>query len=127
MQRIISVVYHMFTIRDIRMDGCTAHLYTVLFIKPYRNPVYKCSGLRQGFMKWTLYYIHRLDNYYIEIFIRVSYCFYQNGGGMRYNISKYCFTLNCRNLILRVENVPSSSGGGGCRGGRQTKYKTGRL
>ena len=30
------------------------YLYAVRFIKPYRNPVYKCAGLRQGFMKWAL-------------------------------------------------------------------------
>ena len=29
-------------------------LCTVHFIKPYRDPVNKCTGLRQGFMKWAL-------------------------------------------------------------------------
>ena len=28
---------------------------TVRFIKPHRNPVYKCTGLRQGLMKWALF------------------------------------------------------------------------
>ena len=27
---------------------------TVRFIKPYRNPVHKCTGLRLGFMKWAV-------------------------------------------------------------------------
>ena len=32
------------------LDFCTAR-----FIKPNRNPVYKCTGLRQGFKKWAFY------------------------------------------------------------------------
>ena len=28
---------------------------TVRFIKPYLNPVYKCTGHRQDFMKWALH------------------------------------------------------------------------
>ena len=31
------------------------HSYTVRFIKPYLNPVYKCTGHRQDFMKWALH------------------------------------------------------------------------
>ena len=27
---------------------------TVSFIKPYQNPVYKCTGSRQGFIKWLI-------------------------------------------------------------------------
>ena len=31
--------------------GTNIQIYTVRFIKPYRNPVNKCTELRQGFMK----------------------------------------------------------------------------
>ena len=31
------------------------YVHTVRFIKPYRYPVYKCTGSRQGFMKWAIY------------------------------------------------------------------------
>ena len=27
---------------------------TVRFIKPYQDPVYKCTNSRQGFMKWAI-------------------------------------------------------------------------
>ena len=27
---------------------------TISFIKPYRNPIYKCTGSRLGFMKWAI-------------------------------------------------------------------------
>ena len=29
--------------------------YTVRFIKPYRNPVYRCNGSRQGFMNGIIF------------------------------------------------------------------------
>ena len=30
-------------------------IYTARFIKPYRDPVYKFTGSRLGFMIWTIY------------------------------------------------------------------------
>ena len=34
--------------------GGSEILFTVSFIKPYRYPVHKCTGSRQGFMKWAI-------------------------------------------------------------------------
>ena len=44
------LAYEAFRTGDIQ----TITRWTVRFIKPKRNPVNKCTGPRQGFMKWAL-------------------------------------------------------------------------
>ena len=40
---------------------------TVCFNKPYRNPVYKCTGSRQGFTKLAIY------NAFIHYSVNISF------------------------------------------------------
>ena len=35
------------------LSPCTASYIK----KPYQNPVYKCTGSRQGFMQWAIAYV----------------------------------------------------------------------
>ena len=46
-----------FVANTVSVDAClqkNSFSNTDRFIKPYRNPVYKCTGSRQGSMKWAL-------------------------------------------------------------------------
>jgi len=41
------------------------NMIKTVFIKPFRNPVYKCAGSQQGFMEWAIY---KAKSKYLKIF-----------------------------------------------------------
>ena len=46
----------------------------LIHIQPYRNPIYKCTGSRQGFFKWAILKKQRL---------KIVYIYFSDGGTYR--------------------------------------------
>ena len=85
------------------------HLYTVYFIKPYRNQVYKCTGCREGFMKWAIFKKKELEKKKVYIFVPYEDR-WEGGAKLSPILRRFFWTHSLNNrLFLKAVRSESSS------------------